>query len=178
VLPLKSSKQSCWKLIGNDIVDLLVAARESNWKRKGYLQKIFTQEEQCLILSSPQPDAILWLLWSMKEAAYKIYSRKKGIRCFAPTQLRCEVSTLTSLTPPVYTGKVWIGEDTYLTESTSDGRMVHTVCASSIEEIRQIKVDIFLTEFSFNNYGDTKPDCVSHHGAYLALVYLNSNSLQ
>jgi phosphopantetheinyl transferase (holo-ACP synthase) len=35
-------------VIGNDIVDLALARKESNWKRPGYLNKIFTTKEQLL----------------------------------------------------------------------------------------------------------------------------------
>ena len=33
-------------MIGNDIVDLDLARKESNWKRKGFLDKIFSLQEQ------------------------------------------------------------------------------------------------------------------------------------
>jgi hypothetical protein len=44
------------KVIGNDIVDL-AARKESNWKRPGYLNKIFTTKEQLLISSA---ESIPW----------------------------------------------------------------------------------------------------------------------
>ena len=209
--PLKSSKPNCWKLIGNDIVDLMVAAQESNWKRKGFLKKIFTEEEQLLIMSSQQPEVTLWLLWSMKEAAYKIYSRQWGIRSFAPTSLRCQldpsplknkqyhthetikssqltknnenklmiVSSALKNNRDAYTdkyaGKVLIGNDTYLTRSTGNDQLIHTMCAINKVDITQIKAHIYTAGHPlFNNYNHTKPGCVSHHGAYLALVYLDS----
>ncbi|MEJ5963180.1 4'-phosphopantetheinyl transferase superfamily protein [Pedobacter immunditicola] len=175
-------KPNYWKLIGNDIVDLLVAAQESNWKRKGFLKKIFTAEEQLLIMSSQQPEATLWLLWSMKEAAYKIYSREKGIRCFAPTSLCCQLAPLLSNNDEgerTYTGKVLIGDDIYLTQSTGNVQLIHTICATNETDITQIKINIFTTGHPlFNNYKHTKPGCVSHHGSYLALVYLGSGSPQ
>jgi len=57
-------------MIGNDIVDLELALKESNWKRKGFLNKIFTNEEQLLISSAINPEIMVWNLWSRKEAAY------------------------------------------------------------------------------------------------------------
>ena len=36
--------------IGNDIVDLSLAKIQSNWQRKGFLEKQFTQKEQIEIL--------------------------------------------------------------------------------------------------------------------------------
>jgi phosphopantetheinyl transferase (holo-ACP synthase) len=58
-------------MIGNDVVDL-VLARKKVWRRTGYLQKIFTESEQLLIENSSNPHVLVWKLWSMKEAAYKI----------------------------------------------------------------------------------------------------------
>ena len=185
-------------MIGNDIVDLSAAARESNWERKGFLKKIFTKDEQLLILSSQQPEVTLWLLWTMKEAAYKIYSRQKGIRCFAPTSLCCQVDLTLSNNHPhqttltvapstfkcklntgenKYTGKVLIGDDIYLTESAVNDRLIHSICATNKADIGQIKAGIFTTGHPlFHHYHQTKPGCVSHHGSFLALVYLDSGS--
>ena len=157
----------------------MVAAQESNWKRKGFLKKIFTEEEQSLIMSSQQPEATLWLLWSMKEAAYKIYSRQKGIRSFAPASLCCQLDSPLKNnqyhTHEATIGKVLIGDDTYLTESTGNDQLIHTICAINKVDIIQIKAHIFTAGHPlFHNYNHTKPGCVSHHGAYLALVYLDS----
>jgi phosphopantetheinyl transferase (holo-ACP synthase) len=69
---------------GNDIVDRKAAAAESNWQRKGFLQKIFTSVELEQINNAAEPEKTLWRLWSMKESAYKIFSRQTGNRFFAP----------------------------------------------------------------------------------------------
>ena len=173
--PSKLLKQSYRRLIGNDIVDLAVAAQQSNWKRKGYLHKIFSEEEQLLILSTDKPDVMVWLLWSMKESAYKIYSRKKNSRTFAPTQLCCQDINFST---PICTGKVLMEGLIYFTESTINDEMIHTICASSKEEIEKIKVEISIPEDPLKmNYRHKNPQCVSHHGAYLALVYINPDSL-
>ena len=58
-------------MIGNDIVDLRLAQVQSNWRRKGFLDKVFTASEQSMISRSHQPDILVWKLWSMKESAYK-----------------------------------------------------------------------------------------------------------
>ena len=36
-------------MIGNDIIDLSLAETESNWQRKGFLEKQFTAKEQAII---------------------------------------------------------------------------------------------------------------------------------
>ena len=42
-------------MIGNDIVDLNLAKTESNWQRKGFLEKQFTDSEINEILNSENP---------------------------------------------------------------------------------------------------------------------------
>jgi phosphopantetheinyl transferase (holo-ACP synthase) len=76
-------------MIGNDIVDLAFALKKSNWKRKGYLDKIFTNHEQLLIIKSDNPENMVWNLWSRKEAAYKIFNRNTGVRIYNPIQFEC-----------------------------------------------------------------------------------------
>ena len=76
-------------MIGNDIIDLSVAKLESNWQRRGFLDKQFTENEQQLILSATNSFVLVWKLWSMKEAAYKIYAQKNEMRFFAPKKFVC-----------------------------------------------------------------------------------------
>ena len=57
-------------MIGNDIIDLNVAAIESDWQRKGFLEKQFTEEEQTLIKNAEDSFEKVWLLWSMKAVSY------------------------------------------------------------------------------------------------------------
>ena len=78
-------------MIGNDIVDLAFATKESNWKRPRYLDKIFTLEEQKIIDGSFQKGQMVWLLWSMKESAYKLYVQHNQKRFFAPKKFACSL---------------------------------------------------------------------------------------
>ena len=39
-------------MIGNDIIDLSLAAIQSNWQRAGFLEKQFTKKEREYILNS------------------------------------------------------------------------------------------------------------------------------
>tara|TARA_B100000795_G_C22801343_1_gene442100 strand:- start:1264 stop:1830 length:567 start_codon:yes stop_codon:yes gene_type:complete len=79
-------------MIGNDIVDLQLAKSQSNWQRKGFLEKQFTEEEQKKILNSKNPFSLVWLFWSMKEAAYKSCTQKIEKRFFAPQKLECTLT--------------------------------------------------------------------------------------
>lgn len=78
-------------MIGNDIIDLAAASKESNWKRRGFLEKLFTLDEQRYILDSDTISKSVWLLWSMKESAYKIWARQNNQRAFAPKKFECKI---------------------------------------------------------------------------------------
>ena len=66
-------------MVGNDIVDLKHAALESNWQRKGFLNKVFTSSEKQYIQDAENPFQMVWLIWSMKESAYKIIYKSINI---------------------------------------------------------------------------------------------------
>jgi phosphopantetheinyl transferase (holo-ACP synthase) len=80
-------------MIGNDIVDRAQARRDSNWQRRGFLDKLFTSSEQQLIQEASDPECMVWLLWSMKESAYKATTRKTGKRVFNPRKISCTLET-------------------------------------------------------------------------------------
>lgn len=63
-------------MVGNDVVDLKLAKQQSDWRKRGFLDKVFTGCEQQLIKDTSDPDETVWLLWSMKEAAYKAHQRR------------------------------------------------------------------------------------------------------
>ncbi|WP_145856967.1 4'-phosphopantetheinyl transferase family protein [Pedobacter suwonensis] len=151
-------------MLGNDIVDLNLAKIQSNWRRKNYLDKIFTTEEQLLIAWANDPDEMVWLLWSMKESAYKIHNRKTGIRDFSPKSLNCAVYA-DSL------GEVNINNCTYFTKSNIETTFIHTIAAPVFDKLAAVKVAIYELPDHPDDYKRTQPASVSHHGQYLALVY-------
>ena len=78
-------------MIGNDIIDLSLAKTESNWQRRGFLEKQFSANEQQLILNAQNSFEMVWRLWSMKEAAYKIFTQQHSVRFFAPKKFECKL---------------------------------------------------------------------------------------
>jgi phosphopantetheinyl transferase (holo-ACP synthase) len=105
---------------GNDIVDIKVAAVESNWKRTGFLKKIFTQKEQEYIHNATAPTQMVWKLWSMKESAYKIYTRQFGGRFFAPQQLNCTLLSETA-------GRAFINNTSYQTITNTAKDYIYSI---------------------------------------------------
>lgn len=155
-------------MIGNDIVDLALARKESNWKRNRFLDKIFTVQEQLLIADAEDPETLVWNLWSRKEAAYKIYNRETGIRGFFPLQVECfyENETL---------GTVNIKGKTYFTQSKIENDSVYTIAVVEKEHFKQIK-SIDSTEEIFKTNGipftvdpvskKEKLVSITHHGRF------------
>lgn len=74
-------------MIGNDIIDLAYTQENTNWQRRGFLDKIFSESEQEIIHQSSDPFTSIWRLWSMKEAAYKCYLQKGGLPFNSPSRI-------------------------------------------------------------------------------------------
>ena len=70
--------------IGNDIVDLSVAAQKHADER--FLNRVFTNSEQALIVSSVDKHSLLWALWAAKEAAFKAYQKQQLDYVFSPIE--------------------------------------------------------------------------------------------
>lgn len=114
-------------MIGNDIVDLKLAYIDSNWQRKGFLDKVFTDAEQDLILNANNSFKMVWLLWSMKESAYKVYVQQFEKRFFAPQKFQC---TLTSNTK----GIVKIHQIEYITKSIITNKYIATTATLNYDD--------------------------------------------
>lgn len=116
-------------MIGNDLVDLRAAAKESNWRRPGYLQKIFTRDEQLQIKNANDPDLLVWIFWSMKEAAYKANQRKFGLgRKFDPSGIACTISLKNHNSA---SGKVRINNTIYHSKTLFKDFHIHTTATAS-----------------------------------------------
>lgn len=165
-------------MIGNDIVDLVLARKESDWKRKGFLNKIFTQNEQSLILNAENPEVMVWNLWSRKEAAYKIYNRKTQIRGFFPLQLEC---IDLEIIDGIIFGKVFIKEDVYFTKTTISVQLINTIAVENtqvFDTIRKLKnrKNIQKSNGIPSYFGKdnlvSSPVSISHHGRFEQIVII------
>lgn len=152
-------------MIGNDLVDLRAARMESNWERSGFLDKLFCTSEKEDILRSEDPFMLVWTYWTMKEAAYKIYSRSTGNSLFAPAKLHCTINRDLHHGTVSYTGIV------YYTATHYTDKFIHTTAAEAQEKLDHIRTEIIAHNGITPEYVSKNPACVSHHGSYLALVY-------
>lgn len=179
-------------MIGNDIVDIKVAKQQSNWQRRGWLQKICTNTEQKDIIDSKKPETLVWKYWSMKEAAYKAHQRRfKLPPVFNPKSFECTMG-----------GKVYVDDFVYKANTKINNRYIYTIatiydkdCFSSIFEniadiryeakkiiCQKLHIPVSLIYFEKNNnrvptiHIDQKkvqiPISITHHGQYSAFVAL------
>lgn len=80
-------------MLGNDIVDMEDGRNLNRSGQKRFLDKLFTPSEQHLISASDMPDHMIWVLWSIKESAYKVINRSTGIRSYAPLSYKVQLSS-------------------------------------------------------------------------------------
>ena len=114
-------------MIGNDIVDFNTSALQSNWQRRGFMDKLFSEKEQNLILNSEFPERELWLLWAMKESTYKAHQRRfKLPRSFNPKQFICEIITEDNSSA---IGKVQIGDFSYNSQTDIGEDYLHCIAS-------------------------------------------------
>jgi len=165
-------------VIGNDIIDLELANRESDWRRRGFLDKIFTDTEQDIILTHEMPESMVWILWSMKEAAYKIFNRQYGIRAYIPLLLRCAQPEIHN---QVLFGKVYFEENIFYTKTLVSDECIDTIAVRTTEDLSKIKtIDNFtqinkskgLPEFYDLETNEYRPVSISHHGRFKKIVTL------
>lgn len=183
-------------MIGNDLVDLRQAAIESNWRRKGYLVKVCTPEEQQLVMEASKPDEMLWLIWTMKEAACKIIQRKTGIRRYEPINFCCGSLNINKKNS---SGIVSYFKDSFLVRSELSETFIHSVAVSALKDFQHLHLQYLSPEpdyrTAFNRLsefyqlagtpsgipelthqitGQKHAVSVSHHGDYLAVIYSDS----
>lgn len=186
-------------MAGNDLVDLKQAKLDSNWQRKGFLNKICTTGEQEMIFAAAESDKVFWLLWTMKEAAYKVQNRLTGIRNFYPLQFAC---TLTSSSTSAAAGEVLTDQLGIFTRSTISNDLIHSVAVIRAHELENlilhqlsytpdyaesfnaasadyklIKDQKGLPAMVHRKTGNQYPASVSHHGRYLIIMYSGSRLL-
>lgn len=155
-------------MIGNDIVDLALAKKESDWQRNRFLDKIFTKNEQQIILNDVNPEIMVWNLWSRKEAAYKIYNRETGIRGFFPLQLECSFENVTM-------GTVYIKKKIYFTQSKIENDSIYTIAVVEKKHFDRIEsINSAIQIFKINELPFIidcaskikKPVSITHHGRF------------
>lgn len=160
-------------MIGNDVIDLVLAKKQSNWKRLGYLKKVFVASEISFIKASINPDDTVWELWSRKEAVYKVIIQKGGISGFYPFKIICLDYGLTN-------GKVQFENQQFYTrtvfssDSVYSEAVVNPIDFSAIESISDYRLIIKQNGIPFIALEDKLFSASkTHHGRFEKIVFLN-----
>lgn len=183
-------------MIGNDLVDIKKAKIDSNWRRKAYLQKVYTPKEQTLILDHADPDLIVWILWTMKEAVYKANQRITSLKEYAPTKINCWIER--HIGNSVFYGKACYNQRNYCTQTLVFDDYIHSIALYNTDEFENIR-KIYIGKYSGENYmeflrknkylvdsetivkniyglpdlnedGQVRFVSISHHGEYLGII--------
>jgi phosphopantetheinyl transferase (holo-ACP synthase) len=158
-------------MIGNDVVDLVLARKESNWKRKGFLHKLFTTFEQELIQKAPNQEEMVWILWSIKESVYKAYQRIHFNEGFYPIkieilQINSKKESIIQLFGTLFYGKTIVSNDiikTVVFLNKSDfGKIQYIKTLNYNKNKKGLPIDI----------DSNKPISVSHHGRIREIIRL------
>lgn len=166
-------------MIGNDIIDLDLAGRESNWQRRGFLEKIFTETEQELIFKHEVPEIMVWILWSMKESSYKVYNRLTARRAYIPQFFECfELD----VRPNSAVGKIICDDLIFYTKTVVSKEFIRTIAVLDERDLRKVKMldnDVKIKktngipDFFDKMANEFRPISISHHGRFDSLVALN-----
>ena len=156
-------------MIGNDVVNLTLAKTESNWQRKGFLDKVFTKGEQNIIFGSENQDITVWTLWSRKEAVYKILRQKGESRGFYPLLINCSHEN----------GLVHYKDSVFYSTTQIRNNCIHTIAVTRVTDfeyvtdLNQHKVSIYENEIPFYlENGNCFFMSKSHHGRFERCIYL------
>jgi phosphopantetheinyl transferase (holo-ACP synthase) len=159
-------------MIGNDVVDLVLAKKESNWKRKGFLNKLFTAFEQELIFNAINQDEMVWMLWSIKESAYKAYQRTNYNEGFYP--IKIEIIQINSKNESI----IQLFETLFYGITSIDKDFIKTIVVLNKSDFNKIQY-LNTSKYIKNKKGlpieleTNKPISVSHHGRIREIVGLS-----
>lgn len=156
-------------MIGNDVIDLVLVKKESNWKRKGFQTKLFTSFEQELIAKATNQEEMVWILWSIKESVYKAYQRIKFNEGFYPTKIEIlEINAKNDSVIQLF-GTLFYGK------TTSNSDFIKTIVVADKADFERIET-LNTSEYKKNKKGlpitlnSNKPISVSHHGRFKEIV--------
>ena len=112
-------------MIGNDIIDIAYTKQTTNWRRRGFLDKVFHPKEQEFIKASDSQFNTVWTLWSMKESAYKVHLQNGGGVFRNP--LRILIRNFRE-----NTGEAFIDNEKYTCNTNANSSYIYTEASTDI----------------------------------------------
>lgn len=81
-------------MLGNDIVDLEQVLRTGQASRVGFRERICTIAELSPLQKHFSTTLSIWILWALKESAYKCYIQAGGLPLFAPKKFTARLESI------------------------------------------------------------------------------------
>ena len=126
-------------LIANDVVNLRNPFNRDVELSDRYLSKSYTESEQEIIRASDSQVETMWLIWSCKEALFKILTKLYGTVKFDPTTIEVIFSDTNLLVGERVFHSVIRWQDVQLKGiSTIKGRAISTVTASTQQALDHV----------------------------------------
>jgi phosphopantetheinyl transferase (holo-ACP synthase) len=153
--------------IGNDVVDFELTKKQTNWRRMGYLSKLFTDSEQSDINNSHNQDLAVWQLWSQKEAVYKIIRQLGASRGFYPKKIIGNLNN-SDFQKVSFENQVFYCQTTIFEQHLHTIALVEKAHFSAVQNIVQKDKVFKIGEFPYLQINENQniPISISHHGKF------------
>ena len=128
--------------LGNDIVHLDSIHCHQRHDRPGFINKVLTETEKVYFQLSTDKKTMLWLFWSIKEAAYKCCSRKDPTFLFSPKKFN---TRSIKRSENGFYGEVVFDSSIYSYRSSTNGQYLHTIVFESNLDWEKVFIGIKYT---------------------------------
>ncbi len=107
-------------MLGNDIVDLADPETRSGGQHPRFDERVFAQSERAVLARNSDPTRMRWILWAVKESAYKALRRMRPGTVFSPPRFVVDLD-------PQLDGTVTVGNEYCRAHVEIDGACVHAI---------------------------------------------------
>lgn len=126
-------------MIGNDIVDMNDERNFNRSSQQRFLNKLFTASEQKLIASSDMPDHMVWILWSIKESAYKVINKYTGERSYAPLSYEVKMKEVNVLNTAFLESTVAVSDTILFARTFVTENFIYSNASTSLSLLNSVK---------------------------------------
>jgi len=137
-----------FRMLGNDIVDLKDVDSKNLLNNTKFIQRVFTNLEQEIILHSSQPQVKAWIMWGAKEAAYKAISRYDRELVFSPVKFNTSEDLSSILYKSTELALKTVSTNDYVYVEAYSKKIKEENIITHIKHINDLKNDPFVQDFA------------------------------
>jgi len=151
-------------MLGNDIIDLQEVLHSGQASRAGFQGRICTLSELSPLQKDFTIELSIWILWALKESAYKCYIQAGGLPLFAPKKFvatvekinKHQLSAFLETPKGVFNSQVRINKSYVLAESWRNGSTSGKICSG---------IEVFTTDLQKDKSISIKRALCKHFAA-------------